>query len=135
MLQGVKRSLKDQGRILFQMGGKGNAQDIIDVVRMLIEKETWHPYFNEFGGTFSVCYNHLCQVKQDLSQSPTQTFAIRGIQLLYGLVTRNAVGEDKEGVVGTGIAIHGNPVEGSVCLFSHQSLKCLRGDGCIGSHE
>lgn len=49
MLQGVKKSLKKSGRILFQMGGKGNAQDIIDVAHMLIQKDKWRPYFEEFS--------------------------------------------------------------------------------------
>ena len=49
MLNGVKRSLKEHGRILLQMGGKGNAQDIIDVVHMLIETEKWRQYFNGFS--------------------------------------------------------------------------------------
>jgi trans-aconitate 2-methyltransferase len=49
MLEGVKRSLKESGRILFQMGGRGNAQDIIDVVHALIQQEGWRQYFNEFS--------------------------------------------------------------------------------------
>lgn len=49
MLEGVKTSLKESGRILFQMGGKGNAQDIIDVVHVLIQQEKWYQYFNEFS--------------------------------------------------------------------------------------
>ena len=49
MLEGVKRSLKESGRILFQMGGKGNAQDVIDVVHMLMETEKWRQYFDGFS--------------------------------------------------------------------------------------
>ncbi|MFH0977159.1 MAG: methyltransferase domain-containing protein [Spirochaetota bacterium] len=48
VLDGVKKSLKQSGRILFQMGGKGNAQDIIEVAHKLMEEKQWAQYFKEF---------------------------------------------------------------------------------------
>lgn len=49
VLRGVQRSLKKSGRILFQMGGKGNAQDIVDTLDELIKTEKWRPYFIDFS--------------------------------------------------------------------------------------
>jgi len=49
VLKGVKISLKKSGRILFQMGGKGNAQNIIAAVDEVIKNEKWRSYFNDFS--------------------------------------------------------------------------------------
>jgi len=49
VLKGVKKSLKKSGRILFQMGGKGNAQDIIASVDRIVKNEKWRSYFNDFS--------------------------------------------------------------------------------------
>jgi trans-aconitate 2-methyltransferase len=49
VLHGVQRSLKSGGRLLFQMGGKGNAQDIISSLNPLLNKEPWKKYFEDFG--------------------------------------------------------------------------------------
>ena len=49
LLKGVKKSLKKSGRILFQMGGKGNAQDIIAAVDGTIKNEKWGAYFKDFS--------------------------------------------------------------------------------------
>ncbi|MGD2188174.1 MAG: methyltransferase domain-containing protein [Desulfobacterales bacterium] len=48
VLKGVKRSLKKSGSFLFQMGGKGNAKDVIDVLNQLINTTPWKPYFQNF---------------------------------------------------------------------------------------
>lgn len=55
VLKGVKKSLKESGRILFQMGGKGNAQDIINVVKEVINKNQWKLYFNHFSFPYTFC--------------------------------------------------------------------------------
>lgn len=49
VLAGVKESLDKYGRLLFQMGGKGNAQDIIAVLQEMISEETCKPYFRNFS--------------------------------------------------------------------------------------
>ena len=48
VLKGVKRSLKKSGVFLFQMGGKGNAKDLIDVLNELIGTIDWKPFFHNF---------------------------------------------------------------------------------------
>jgi trans-aconitate 2-methyltransferase len=48
VLKGVHESLDKNGKLLFQMAGKGNAQDIIAVVEELISEEDCKPYFKNF---------------------------------------------------------------------------------------
>ena len=48
VLEGIKRSLKNGGRVLMQFGGLGNAAGILDVVGELILEEKWSGYFEGF---------------------------------------------------------------------------------------
>jgi trans-aconitate 2-methyltransferase len=48
ILLGVQRSLKTQGRILFQMAGKGNAQAILNILDDLLAMPQWESYFDDF---------------------------------------------------------------------------------------
>ena len=49
VLHGVHRSLKSGGRLLFQMGGKGNAQDILAVLDEVFLEDRWRKFFKGFG--------------------------------------------------------------------------------------
>ncbi len=49
VLEGVAQSLDKKGRLLFQMAGKGNAKDIIDVLQEMISEEDCKPYFKNFS--------------------------------------------------------------------------------------
>jgi trans-aconitate 2-methyltransferase len=48
VIQGVQRSLKPQGRLVVQMAGKGNAQDIIGILNNMLTESTWKKYFDDF---------------------------------------------------------------------------------------
>ena len=48
VVAGLYRSLKPGGRILLQMGGKGNAERIIAVLGALQATEEWRSYFEDF---------------------------------------------------------------------------------------
>lgn len=48
VLEGIKRSLKQGGRVLMQFGGKGNAAEIIEVVDEIISEEKWSGFFEGF---------------------------------------------------------------------------------------
>ena len=48
VLKGVKAVLKAGGKILFQMGGKGNADEVFQIVNKIISLPTWQKYFNGF---------------------------------------------------------------------------------------
>ncbi len=47
-LHKVKNCLKNSGKILFQMGGKGNAEQIVSVMNDLLETEKWKSFFKDF---------------------------------------------------------------------------------------
>lgn len=49
VLEGVRESLDKNGRLLFQMAGKGNAQDVIAVLEEMISEEDCKPYFKNFS--------------------------------------------------------------------------------------
>ena len=49
VLQGVQRSLKAGGRLLFQMAGRGNAKDVIDVLDELRLEMPWKEFFEDFA--------------------------------------------------------------------------------------
>ena len=46
VLEGVQRSLKPCGRLLFQMAGKGNAKDILKIIDELMAIQPWKQYFS-----------------------------------------------------------------------------------------
>ncbi len=48
LLMRIKSSLKPSGKILLQMGGKGNARAIIEIVDEMINEEKWKQYFEDF---------------------------------------------------------------------------------------
>jgi trans-aconitate 2-methyltransferase len=47
-LKGFKKSLKPGGVLLAQFGGKGNAEEVIRVINLMLEGEKWSPYFRDF---------------------------------------------------------------------------------------
>lgn len=48
VLEGIKRSLKNDGKVLMQFGGRGNAAAILEVVEGLISEKKWSGYFEGF---------------------------------------------------------------------------------------
>lgn len=48
MLARVRKSLKRNGRLLFQMGGKGNAGEILAILNEMESIEPWCPYLKAF---------------------------------------------------------------------------------------
>jgi trans-aconitate 2-methyltransferase len=56
VIAGIQRSLKPGGRILLQMGGKGNAASILSVFDEMMSENEWKQYFSDF--TFS--YGFYC---------------------------------------------------------------------------
>ncbi len=49
VVKGISRSLKPGGRILLQMGGQGNAAEIVAVLEKMIRSEKWSEYFKDFS--------------------------------------------------------------------------------------
>jgi trans-aconitate methyltransferase len=48
VISGIRRSLKPGGRILLQMGGKGNAAAVLSIVEEMMEEDEWRRYFSDF---------------------------------------------------------------------------------------
>ena len=48
VVEGLYRSLKSGGKILLQMGGKGNAEKILSILTEIQSRKEWQPYFNNF---------------------------------------------------------------------------------------
>ncbi|KHD04924.1 SAM-dependent methyltransferase [Candidatus Thiomargarita nelsonii] len=48
VVEGLYRSLKPRGKILLQMGGKGNAGVILSVLSEIQAYQKWQPYFENF---------------------------------------------------------------------------------------
>ncbi|MGV8056645.1 MAG: methyltransferase domain-containing protein [Smithellaceae bacterium] len=48
VLKGVRSCLKQGGKILFQMGGCGNAADVFDIIKEIILIPQWQQYFEGF---------------------------------------------------------------------------------------
>ena len=46
VLYGVQRSLKSGGRLLFQMAGKGNAKDVLSIIKELAAVKPWKGFFS-----------------------------------------------------------------------------------------
>jgi trans-aconitate 2-methyltransferase len=49
VLQGIYKSLKFSGKILLQMGGRGNVADVLAIFDKLIETNEWRVYFQGFS--------------------------------------------------------------------------------------
>lgn len=52
VLWGVYKSLKVYGRLLFQMGGKGNVQEVFNILDMLRDEPAWKKFFEGFSFPF-----------------------------------------------------------------------------------
>lgn len=53
VLMGIARSLKEGGRVLMQMGGKGNAAGVISILEDIIQLKSWSLYFRDFDFPYS----------------------------------------------------------------------------------
>ena len=48
VLEGVRRSLKPSGRMLLQMGGRGNAATILGIMDGIVKEDKWSRFFEGF---------------------------------------------------------------------------------------
>ncbi len=48
ILKRIQKGLKPKGRVLIQMGGKGNAKKILDLANDMIKEKGWNEYFQDF---------------------------------------------------------------------------------------
>jgi trans-aconitate 2-methyltransferase len=52
VIAGIQKSLKSGGRILLQMGGKGNAESILSVLEEMMFENEWRRYFSDFAFSY-----------------------------------------------------------------------------------
>jgi trans-aconitate 2-methyltransferase len=52
VLQGIYSSLKRGGKVLLQMGGRGNAGEVMDAFTRIIKEEEWLKYFHGFSFSY-----------------------------------------------------------------------------------
>ncbi len=52
VLRGVRNCLKSGGKILFQMGGRGNAADVLLVIEEMIRQSRWRRYYEDFTSPY-----------------------------------------------------------------------------------
>jgi len=57
VLAGIAKSLSPDGKMLIQMGGKGNAEKILQVGDVVMENKEWEQYFRGFSFTFGFFSN------------------------------------------------------------------------------
>jgi len=55
VLEGIRRSLRSPGKVLMQMGGRGNAAEILATVVTVIEDPKWREYFYGFSSPIRFC--------------------------------------------------------------------------------
>jgi len=67
VLKGIYKALKPGGRVILQMGGKGNAAEIISVAEEVLNKHDWKKYFNEFK--FPYYFFSVVEYEKFISQS------------------------------------------------------------------
>lgn len=52
VIAGIQKNLKPGGRILLQMGGKGNAEAILSVLEEMMSENEWSRYFSDFAFSY-----------------------------------------------------------------------------------
>jgi trans-aconitate methyltransferase len=88
VLRGVGRALKPGGRLLFQMGGQGNATAIIAALDELIRRQKWRRYFADFR--FPYLFPSPSEYRSWLEESGLE--AIR-VELIPKIMVQRGAGE------------------------------------------
>ncbi|NOX33204.1 MAG: methyltransferase domain-containing protein [Deltaproteobacteria bacterium] len=84
ILERIYNALRSGGRLLLQMGGKGNAEHIFSIVKDLQKKKEWEPYFNNF--VFPWGFHGKNEYTQWLQKSG---FDVKRVQLIPKDMTHN----------------------------------------------
>ena len=86
VLQGIYKSLKHKGKILLQMGGRGNAADVLAVFDTFKESNDWHKYF--LGFAFPYGFYHVEEYRPWLYEAGFQEQRIE-------LIPKDAIHQDR----------------------------------------
>lgn len=77
VLKGVRSCLKPGGKLLFQMGGHGNAEEILNVVEKVVQQDRWQEYFETFTSPY-----HFCGTKEYEIWLAENGFCISRLELI-----------------------------------------------------
>lgn len=91
VLTKIKSSLKPAGRILIQMGGKGNAVKIFEVLKEMLEDEKWGKFFNGFS--FPYGFYDVEEYKKWLNETGLKAIRVE-------LIPKDMTQKGKEGLLG-----------------------------------
>lgn len=91
VLRGIYKALKPGGRVILQMGGKGNAGEIISVAEEVFNRQRWKKYLNEFK--FPYYFFNVEEYKEFISQSGFSSAKIE-------LIDKDMQHESKEKLAG-----------------------------------
>jgi trans-aconitate 2-methyltransferase len=90
VLRGVHDCLKSGGKILFQMGGCGNAADVFLAIEKVVRRERWRRYYEDFKTPYHFCapeeyeawllQSHFRPVRLELVRKDMQHRGAEGFQ-------------------------------------------------------
>lgn len=89
VLEGIRRCLKPGGKAVLQFGGKGNAAEILEIAKRVIQEERWSKYFE--GLTFPYGFFGPEKYQLWLDQSALKTIRLE-------LVRKDMAQPDQEGL-------------------------------------
>jgi len=91
VLASLRKHLNPNAKILFQMGGKGNAQDIVETFDKLIADGKWNKCFSGFEFPY-----HFCDIQDYEKWLPATGYKAARIEL----ITKNMVHKNTEELKG-----------------------------------
>ncbi len=91
VLMGLKKCLDTNAKVLFQMGGQGNAQDVFRVVNQVTASSKWKTYFENFVSPYQFC--SIDNYEQWLAEAGYKTIRIE-------LIAKDMVHENIDGLKG-----------------------------------
>ena len=91
MLHRVRKALKKDGHLLFQMGGRGNARVILGILDELMKTAKWSPFFSDF--TFPYGFYGVDEYRQWLAKAGLNTRRVE-------LIPKDMKHKGKEGFAG-----------------------------------
>jgi trans-aconitate 2-methyltransferase len=75
ILNRIKKSLKPKGRVLLQMGGKGNASEVLEIADRMINEIKWKKHFTDFA--FSYGFYNVEDYQKWVSQAGLKAKSIK----------------------------------------------------------
>ncbi len=91
VVKGIYKSLRPGGKILLQMGGKGNASKILSILGDIQTNSQWQPYFKNFK--FPYCFPDINEYKKLLADAG---FKVKRVEL----IAKDMMHEGKSGLEG-----------------------------------